>query len=161
MNATRDIETPALDQFDVPANAAGGSIVWSAAAGSEHQLTLGGDARWVEGETNENFSLERHGIHASAQGRRRPVLCRRLCRRHVVRFFEHDNRGRPPGRSLGTLRWLRKETVRATGAVLTDSQFADREGNEINGRIGARVKPTEYALAVRRRRFTPASVCRR
>jgi outer membrane receptor protein involved in Fe transport len=48
---------------------------------------------------------------------------------------------------------LRKETVRATGAVITDSRFPDREGDEINGRIGARVKPTD-ALALRGAMYT-------
>ena len=33
--------------------------------------------------------------------------------------------------------------MRATGIVITDTQFADRDGNEINGRLGARVKATE------------------
>ena len=35
--------------------------------------------------------------------------------------------------------------------VLTDSQFADRDGDEINGRIGARVKADGGARASRRR----------
>ena len=55
VNAERTVETPALDQFDVPATAAGGSAVWSQALGDRHRLVGGVDARWVEGETNEFF----------------------------------------------------------------------------------------------------------
>src|SRR3954470_12729093 len=48
VNANRTTETPALDQFDVPADAAGGSVVYSRLIG-DHHLVVGGDGRWVEG----------------------------------------------------------------------------------------------------------------
>ncbi|MEY2489404.1 MAG: hypothetical protein QOC70_1346 [Verrucomicrobiota bacterium] len=148
VNATRDIETPALDQFDVPANAAGGSIVWSAALAGSHKLILGGDARWVEGETNEAFFWN---------GTQFTRLRRAGGEQLFAGLFAEDTWSVSPSTTIvGGLRvdhWelfdgLRKETVRATGAVITDSHFADRDGDEINGRIGARVKPTE-ALALR------------
>jgi len=148
VNATRDIETPALDQFDVPANAAGGSIVWSAVAGSNHKLTLGADARWVEGETNEAFLWN---------GTQFTRLRRAGGEQLFAGVFAEDTWSISSNTTIvGGLRldhWelfdgLRKETVRATGAVITDSQFPDRDGNEINGRIGARVKPME-TLALR------------
>jgi len=148
VNATRDIETPALDQFDVPANAAGGSIVWSAAAGGNHKLTLGADARWVKGETNEAFFW--NGMEFT---RVRRAGGEQL----FAGVFAEDTWSVSPNTTIvGGLRvdhWelfdgLRKETERATGRAITDSRFADRDGNEINGRIGARVKPTE-ALALR------------
>src|SRR5687767_14155366 len=55
VNSARDVETPALDQYDVPTNAAGGSAVWTTALGDEHRVTFGSDFRWIEGETNEAF----------------------------------------------------------------------------------------------------------
>lgn len=148
VNAARDAETPALDQFDVPANAAGGAIVWSGAAGGDHQLTLGADTRWVEGETNEAFFW--NGMEFTR-------LRRAGGEQFFAGVFAEDTWSVSPSTTIvGGLRvdhWelfdgLRQETVRATGAVITDSRFADRDGNEINGRIGARVKPTE-ALALR------------
>ena len=148
VNATRDVETPALDQFDVPANAAGGSIVWSMAAGGNHKLTLGADTRWVEGETNEAFFWN---------GTEFTRLRRAGGEQLFAGVFAEDTWSVSPNTTIvGGLRvdhWelfdgLRKETVRATGSVITDSRFADRDGDEINGRIGARVKPTE-ALALR------------
>jgi outer membrane receptor protein involved in Fe transport len=148
VNATRDLETPALDQFDVPANAAGGSAVWSSAAGDDHQFTLGADARWVEGETNEAFFWN---------GTEFTRLRRAGGEQFFAGVFAEDTWSVSSSTTIvGGLRvdhWelfdgLRRETVRATGSVLSDSQFADRAGDEINGRIGARVKATD-ALAVR------------
>lgn len=148
VNAARDLETPALDQFDVPANAAGGSVVWSMAAGSSHKLTFGADTRWVEGETNELFFW--NGTQFT-----------RLRRAGGEQFFaglfaEETWSLSPVATIVGGLRvdhWeltdgFRRETVRATGQVLTDSSFPDRSGDEINGRLGARVKPID-ALTIR------------
>ncbi|MDB6128199.1 MAG: TonB-dependent receptor, partial [Verrucomicrobia bacterium] len=54
VNATRTAETPANNQFNVPAVASGGSLqgTWSQGHGT---TTLGGDVRWVKGETREDF----------------------------------------------------------------------------------------------------------
>src|SRR6185437_12532362 len=57
INPARDVERPSLDQFDVPANAVGGSAVWSMALGGDQRLTFGTDYRGVNGDTNENFSF--------------------------------------------------------------------------------------------------------
>jgi outer membrane receptor protein involved in Fe transport len=147
VNAARDVETPALDQFDVPAQAAGGSVVWSMAAGSGHQLTVGADARWVDGKTNELFFWN---------GAAFTRLRRAGGEQFFAGLFAEDTWPVCPAVTLvGGLRvdhWelfdgFRRETVRATGLALTDSKFADRAGEEINGRIGARVKTTDtFAL---------------
>lgn len=50
----RTSETPALDQFDVPGRAVGSGLTWAREEGI-HQWFAGLDARWVEGETNEDF----------------------------------------------------------------------------------------------------------
>ena len=54
VTATRDAETPVLDQYAVPTDAAGAAatVTWAESAQS---TTLGADARWVSGETREWF----------------------------------------------------------------------------------------------------------
>jgi outer membrane receptor protein involved in Fe transport len=55
VNTARSSETPASDQFDVPATAEGiaGSSTWRDAAGAS--TTVGADVRDVRGETREDF----------------------------------------------------------------------------------------------------------
>lgn len=147
VNATRDVETPALDQFDVPADAAGGSVVWSILAGSHH-LTLGGDARWVEGETNEAFFWNGTDFTRLRQAGGEQIF---------TGIFAEDTwsvseRATIVG-GLRVDRWelfdgFRRETDRASGSTITNSQFADRDRGEINGRLGARLNAND-ALAIR------------
>src|SRR5690606_13594702 len=56
VDATRTTETPALDQYDVPATAAGAAfaLTWGAPE-DDTVTTLGLDARHVKGETREAF----------------------------------------------------------------------------------------------------------
>jgi outer membrane receptor protein involved in Fe transport len=63
VNAARTAETPASDQFDVPATALGfaGSSTWKDASGGT--TTLGADARDVRGETREDYSYS-NGAYA-------------------------------------------------------------------------------------------------
>ena len=147
VNATRDVETPAQDQFNVPADAAGGSAVWSMAAGA-HRLVFGSDARWVEGETNEAFFWN---------GSQFTRLRRAGGSQLFTGIFSEDTWSLCPNTIVvGGLRFdhwdlfdgFRKETMRDSGAIISDFQFPDRSGNEINGRIGARIEPNE-SLALR------------
>ncbi len=57
VNAARTAETPANNQFDVPATAVGGSLtaVWQQA--NDAITTVGADSRWVRGETREDSSF--------------------------------------------------------------------------------------------------------
>ena len=61
----RGSENPALDQFDVPSTAVGGSLVWSQSVGSHHLLSAGLDALWTEGETNENYRYRQGAFHST------------------------------------------------------------------------------------------------
>ncbi|HEV7735645.1 MAG TPA: TonB-dependent receptor [Candidatus Binatia bacterium] len=54
----RDSERPALDQFDVPATAAGLSAQWVRAFGTHHRLSGGIDGSWITGETDENARFQ-------------------------------------------------------------------------------------------------------
>jgi len=53
----RNSETPALDQFDVPSTALGATLQWSKQIHQAHLLTAGTDLRWIDGETNEDFTF--------------------------------------------------------------------------------------------------------
>ncbi|MEO5722012.1 MAG: TonB-dependent receptor [Chthoniobacterales bacterium] len=147
VNAVRTIETPALDQFRVPAEAVGGSAVWSRAAG-DHRLVLGGDARSVEGETHEAFFWD-----GTTFRRRRDAGGAQI----FAGVFAEDTWSVTSNTTIvGGLRYdhwelfdgFRREKERATGAVLTNTCFLDRDGDEINGRLGARVQANE-AFSVR------------
>jgi outer membrane receptor protein involved in Fe transport len=59
VNATRSAETLALDQFDVPADATGGSFTTLWDGGGKWTVSSGADARKTSGETNENVGTFR------------------------------------------------------------------------------------------------------
>ncbi|MGL4400204.1 MAG: TonB-dependent receptor, partial [Luteolibacter sp.] len=59
VNATRSAETLALDQFDVPADATGGSFTTLWDGGGKWTVSSGADARKASGETNENVGTFR------------------------------------------------------------------------------------------------------
>lgn len=148
INATRTVETPSLDQFDVPADAAGGAAVWSMSAGANNKLTLGADTRWVEGETNEAFRWN---------GTEFTRLRNAGGEQFFIGAFAEDTWSVLPSTTIvGGVRYdhwelfdgFRKETERTTGVTITDSHFADRDGDEVNGRIGARVDVSQ-AVAIR------------
>ena len=147
VNAARTAETPALDQFDVPADAAGGSVVWSAIAGG-HRFVFGGDARWVEGETNELFSW-----NGTTFTRQRAAGGEQF---FAGIFAEDTWRLSDRATLVGSVRgdyWelndgFRREIERATGAFRLNSHFDNRDAEEINGRVGLRVKVTD-ALTLR------------
>src|SRR3982751_4646633 len=148
IDAARTVETPALDQFDVPANALGGSAVWSVALAQTHQLKVGSDFRSVNGQTNEAFlwnggtftALRSAGgsqlfVGTFAQDTWLP--CERLT---IVGAFRVDHWQLFDG--------FRRETNLLTGPLRSNSNYPDRSGNEINGRLGARAGVSD-ALAIR------------
>lgn len=143
INETRTVETPALDQFNVPANAIGGSVVWSMRVAGQHEVTLGSDTRGVEGETDEHFLW-----NGSQFTRLREAGGRQL----FVGAFAEDTWS--PNDCLTIVsgarydHWqlydgFRRQSEIATGIVDLDSHFGDRDGDEINGRFGARFAATE------------------
>jgi outer membrane receptor protein involved in Fe transport len=139
VNPARDVETPALDQYDVPANAAGGAAVWTMALGAQHRVTFGGDFRWIEGETNEAFRW-----NGTEFTRLRNAGGRQL---FLGAFVEDVWNVSETATLVGGFRldhWqlfdgMRRETERGNGAIVLDSRFADRDGYSLNGRLGTRV----------------------
>ena len=126
----REVEVPALEQFDVPGEGAGGGITASLGVGEDVDVVLGADLRFLNGETNEQAGF----VNGAFLRRRRAggeqfvggVFIRGAYRRDAqislegsarVDFWEFRNGERVERRPL-------------TGILLRDSAFADRNGVE-------------------------------
>lgn len=142
INATRTAETPASDQFAVPAVALGGAWTgtWQHDAGAT--TTAGIDARAVHGETRENYmyvngAFTRQRVAGGTQ-------------REAGIFALHD-------RALGhgwhftagarVDRWFelnghRLESDRATGVASRDDHYPSRAGTEFSPSLGLVWKPS-------------------
>lgn len=136
VNAARTAETPASDQFAVPATAAGAawSGTWKHADGA--RTVAGVDARFVRGETREHFTFVAGNFtRLRVAGGRQAV---------AGLFAVHE---RPLAAGLrATLgarldRWrdtdgLRRESDRATGTLSRHDRYADLADNEISPNAG-------------------------
>ncbi len=153
VNADRDVETPSLDQYDVPADAVGGSAVWTMQLGAQHALILGADARWVEGETNELFRFIGDDFTRQRTAGGQQIF--------VGAFAEDTWKISPAATIVGGFRldrWelydgSRNEFNRATGSPTLTSIFPDRSGYSLNGRLGAIGNVTEQ-IALRAAAYT-------
>lgn len=153
VNAARDLETPALNQFNVPADAAGGSAVWAMSFGSAHSLSLGSDWRSVGGETNELFRFV-----GSDFTRLRVAGGEQL---FLGAFAEDTWKISSSTKLLGGVRldyWKlydgrRDESDLATGEPTLHARFADRDGYALNGRLGASASLTS-AVTLRAAGYT-------
>jgi outer membrane receptor protein involved in Fe transport len=136
VNATRTTETPASDQFAVPATALGAAWtgVWSHPRNA--RTSAGFDLRRVTGETREHFSFTagdftRQRVAGGTQG-------------FAGLFALHERALAADWRlTLGARldAWRetdghRRETDRATAAVLRDDHYADRDGLEFSPSAG-------------------------
>lgn len=144
VNEDRTTETPALDQYDVPAHALGFSFTTTFAGGislpgaeSEgSKLIAGVDARHVQGETRELFRFMEGSFLNDRQAGGRQLL--------TGLFAEQTWRMSPALLIVlgGRLDYWqvhhgrRVERVRASGASLLDESFPDRDGLMPSGRIG-------------------------
>jgi outer membrane cobalamin receptor len=57
IGAGRQTETPAGDQFDVPAASVGASVQWSRPLSGRHLVTAGADAQWIDAAVSEHLSF--------------------------------------------------------------------------------------------------------
>ncbi len=142
VNATRTLETPASDQFAVPASALGAA--WTGTWTRDDARTSAGvDLRRVRGETRENFTFSagdftRQRIAGGAQ-------------EFAGLFGLHERLGAPGWRvTLGARldAWRetgghRHEAERATGTVLRDDHYADRDGLGFSPGAGLVWTPTK------------------
>jgi outer membrane receptor protein involved in Fe transport len=122
---------PALDQYAVPASAAGASAQFTLGDAADREAsvtTLGLDARQVAGETREHFFFD--GSRADFLRERRAGGVQTV----GGVFFTHARALRPAltltlgGRVDSTWRTggFRRERLRGSGAVLVDERYADR-----------------------------------
>lgn len=136
VNATRSAETPASDQFAVPATAFGGAWTGTWRQPDSASTTVGADARLVRGETRENFTF------AAGNFTRQRVAGGRQVIGGIYALHE-----RPLAPALrGTFgarldSWCddnghRLETDRVTGAVLRNDRYADVSGTEFSPSAG-------------------------
>ena len=145
VNAASTIETPPLDQYSVPANAAGGSVVSAFALGDHHLLTLGVDSRFVEGETNERFRFVGNDFTREREAGGKQLF--------IGLFAEDRWKLSACAAITGGLRvdhWQlthgsRIERDRETSAETLRAEYADRDGYNLNGRLGATADVTENA----------------
>lgn len=136
VNATRTAETPASDQFAVPATALG--VAWTGiiTQAGDVRSSFGADFRTVRGETREHFTyvsgdFTRERVAGGAQDvagvfalHERPLVTdlRATLGGRLDFWRERDGR--------------RRETTRATGAVLRDDTYAGRDGAEFSPSAG-------------------------
>ena len=131
----RSSETPALDQFAVPADAAGAALT-AAWAAADATTSVGADARWVRGETREAFFLDGNAFtrrrHAGGEQAFAGVFV------HHDRALAPDWRGSFDARVDGwrSSHGHRREWEHASGATLRDQRFADRDGAEFSPTLG-------------------------
>ena len=137
VNAARTAETPASDQFAVPATAFGAAWTGSWKHASNARTSAGADARTVRGETRENFSFTNGafarqriaggeqtfaGLFALHERPLVPLLLRATFGARLDTWRETDGH--------------RRETDRNTGAVLRDDHYAGRDGTEFSPSAG-------------------------
>ena len=144
----RSTETPSLDQFAVPATAAGAALVLQLRHDGGAATTLGGDVRQVAGETREDFLLA-----DGAFQRRRFAGGSQTTAGIFVAHQQPLARNLDASLSLRADHWFnydghRREQVRATGATLRDDRFASSSGAELSPAAGLVWRATE-ALRLR------------
>ena len=153
VNAARSAETPASDQFAVPATAVGaaGSATWKDASGTA--TTVGADIRAVAGETREDYSYA-----AGSYADQRFAGGRQL----FVGAFAEQSRVLAPGlrASAGVRldRWENtdghlRNVAASSGALLQQNLFPARAGTEFSPSAGLNWKAAgslEFHLTAQR-----------
>ncbi len=152
INAARTTETPASDQYSVPATAAGLSaqLTFGDATDTEASLTtVGADARYVDGETREYFFYDAPTADFLRERRAGGTQT-------VAGLFATHSRPLVPDLTL-TLgarydtTWradgFRRETTRATGAALVDETYPDRDDEAFSPSAGLAWRVTETLTA--------------
>ena len=134
--ADRQTETPANNQFDVPADAFGGSLTVAGGEGSGPAWVVGTDYRQVRGETREDYLLARGELTR----RRHAGGAQQFAGAFAA--LEHPWRDTWKGRlEVRADHWTnrhghRREVDKATGAVLRDESFSRQSDWAWNGTAG-------------------------
>ncbi len=139
----RTSETPALDQFDVPATAWGGAVLATLGEYPSALTSLGIDARAVSGETREDYLFSNGAFQrrrfaggdqwiAGAFVAHERTLAPNLTAQIAARVDRWRNFG-----------GHRREWNKADSAVLRDEHYADQSGTEFDPSAGLAWHPTE------------------
>jgi outer membrane receptor protein involved in Fe transport len=147
VNAARTAETPADDQFAVPADAAGGSLTATWSEAGRTTTSVGADVRWVKGETREDTSFSNGKFTQQLFGGGEQYF--------TGAFLQHDRAFGPEWRgSLGARAdyWRnddgheRKSNL-LTGASLQNSEYAAATGEEFSPNAGLIWQPCPWGRA--------------
>ncbi len=138
----RETERPVLDQYAVPADAAGAAAqaTWN---GADSQTTVGADVRWVEGETQENYfrSGDVFLRNRIAGGSQASAGLFANHHRELSSDWYLDIGARLDAWSLYD--GSRVETNRTNGEIVRNDAYEDRSDTEFNPRIGLVWQTTE------------------
>jgi outer membrane receptor protein involved in Fe transport len=144
----RASELPAADQYSVPSQSAGGSLVWSHEVFETHHFAAGIDALWVDGESQElarfldgSFTRRRDGGASQGMGG--------LFAQDIIELTERLD-------VTGALRldyWesydgFRREDDLETGASLVDRSLDGRSEFFVSPRLGLAYEASD-AIALR------------
>jgi outer membrane receptor protein involved in Fe transport len=145
VDPTRTTETPASNQYDVPATAAGAAFTatWGTPA-DDAITTLGFDTRYVKGETREAFFFS---VPLNDFTRDRRAGGEQL---FAGLFARHDRALTDTLRVSAAARvdhWQTtdghlRETDTTTNTVLTDTHFPDQDGTEFSPTLGLVWQPS-------------------
>ena len=136
---TRTTATPALDQYNVPSTAVGGSGLVRIPLSPTFTVDVGGDVRHVEGETNERYFFSGGSfVKMRTAGGAQTIL---------GGFTELTWAPRPTMTFTAAARvdhWrqmdgLRREASIATGVPSREDRYPSRGGTDSNFRLGASI----------------------
>jgi outer membrane receptor protein involved in Fe transport len=138
----RGREEPSLDQYDVPARAAGAGVQWSNRALAAHEFTAGADLFRVEGDVHEDFRLVNGEFqqrrHVGGQQLLAGVYIQDVYAPaagvHLLASARYDVAQRSDG--------FRRETNLANDAVLIDTSYIADTESTVNLSAGVRWEAT-------------------
>jgi outer membrane receptor protein involved in Fe transport len=147
VNAARTAETPADDQFAVPADAAGGSITTTWSQADKSTTSTGADVRWVKGETREDTSF--------SNGKFTQQMFAGGEQYFTGAFLQHEQVFSPDWRGLLGARvdyWRnddghQRKVNLLTGALLQNSKYAAMNGEEFSPNAGLIWQPSPWGRA--------------
>ncbi|MBB6251478.1 TonB-dependent receptor plug domain-containing protein [Nitrospirillum iridis] len=141
VNATRTAETPALDQYRVPATAAGGSLSTTVDEGGGRRTVLGADLRWAEGATHERFQPVAGIFTRDRDAGGDQIVGGAYAEQTWPLGAQIDLHGGVRLDGWATSDGHRVERVILTGALTRDDSYAGRGGALPTARLGADWRP--------------------
>ena len=140
---TRSTTNQTLDQYNVPATGLGGRLEIRPPVGEGIELRLGTDIRALSGQTKEHYT---YVAGLPTRGRETGGKTTTLGA-FAEASVDLGDRVTLTGGGRVDRWWIRggflDERTLATGAAITDVDYADRSGTRPTGRAGIAIRPTE------------------